>query len=93
MAQFFFAAAKLFSFHVPQFAALPALERQADDLAAFAYPDAGKPLFAIRANDVRYVSFFCRRYGQHSSVPLLLSIITQIKRRLVAIFYENRKIS
>ena len=81
---------KLFSFHVPQLAALPALERQPVNLAAFMQTDAGELLFAMRTNDMRNIRFHSRRYAQHLLVHLLLSMITQIKRRLVAIYNEIR---
>ena len=81
---------KLFSFHVPQLAALPALERQPVNLAAFMQTDAGELLFAMRTNDMRNIRFHSRRYAQHLLVHLLLSMITQIKRRLVAIYIKIR---
>ena len=81
---------KLFSFHVPQLAALPALERQPVNLAAFMQTDAGELLFAMRTNDMRNIRFHSRRYAQHLLVHLLLSMITQIKRRLVAIYFSKR---
>ena len=49
--------AMLFSFHVPQFPALPAFESQPDDLTASAKPDAGELLFAMRTNDMRNIRF------------------------------------
>ena len=81
---------KLFSFHVPQLAALPALERQPVNLAAFMQTDAGELLFTMRTNDMRNIRFHGRRYAQHLFVHLLLSMITQIKRRLVAIYFSKR---
>lgn len=81
---------KLFTFYVPQLAALPALERQPVNLAAFMQTDAGELLFAMRTSDMRNIRFHSRRYTQHLLVHLLLSMITQIKRRLVAIYFSKR---
>ena len=81
---------KLFTFYVPQLAALPALERQPVNLAAFMQTDTGELLFAMRTNDMRNIRFHSRRYAQHLFVHLLLSMITQIKPRLVAIYIKKR---
>ena len=81
---------KLFSFHVPQLAALPALERQSVDLAAFMQTDASELFFAMGTNDMRNIRFHSRRYAQHVFVHLLLSMIAQIKRHLVAIYNKRR---
>ena len=90
---FYAVFATLFSFHVPQFTALPAFEGQPDDLTALAKPDAGELFFAMRTNDMRNIRFLRRRYGQHQSVHLLFSMIAHIKRHLVAIYNKKSAIT
>ena len=69
----------------------PALERRPVNLAAFMQTDTGELLFAMRTNDMHNIGFHNRRYAQHLPVLLQLSMITQMKRRLVAINFQKRK--